>query len=57
MVAAGGDVRAAKATHAKYRRTAKELGIAVDPGSLSGDDPGFSARLDLELGTAVCSVR
>jgi hypothetical protein len=57
MIAAGGDVRAATSTHSKYRRTAKHLGITVDPGSLSGDDPGFSARLDLELGTAVCSVR
>jgi hypothetical protein len=57
MVAAGADVRASKMTHAKYRRAAKHLGIALDPGSLSGDEPGFSARLDLESGKAVCSVR
>lgn len=57
MIAAGADVRASNDTHSKYRRAAKQLGISIDPGSLSGDDPGFSAHLDLELGTAVCSVR
>ena len=57
MIAAGADVRASNDTHSKYRRVARSLGITVDPGSLSGENPGFSARLDLEEGKEVCSVR
>jgi hypothetical protein len=56
MVAAGADVRAAKGTHAKYRRAAREIGIAVDPGSLSTDTGGFRARLDLETGRELLHV-
>lgn len=57
MIAAGADVRASNDTHSKYRKAARQIGVTVDPGSLSGDDPGFHARLDLESGTEVCGVR
>jgi hypothetical protein len=52
MRAAGADVRAARATHAKYRKQARELGVTME---LPSDDEsfGFSARLDLEQGTVV----
>lgn len=56
MVAAGADVRAASATHAKYRKVAKRIGVTVDPGSLSDDESGFRARLDLDAGREVLSV-
>lgn len=55
MLAAGADVRASKATHAKYRRAARHIGVALDPETLGGG-VGFGARLDLDSGRMVCGA-
>lgn len=55
MIAAGADVRASRTTHAKYRRIARQVGVALDPETLGGGG-GFSARLDLDSGRMVCGV-
>jgi hypothetical protein len=54
MRTAGADVRAAKATHAKYRRQARELGVTMEVAS--DEAASFSARLDLDAGTVVLSA-
>jgi hypothetical protein len=57
MIAAGADVRAAKATHAKYRTQARKLGVTMEvPNPDDDDSAGFSARLDLDSGTVVYRV-
>ena len=56
MLAAGADVRMSKETAAEYRKQAKRIGVAIEPGSLQGDSPGFVARLDLEQGREVVGV-
>lgn len=56
MIAAGADVRAANSTHSKYRRLSRQIGVSIDPGSLSGESPGFRAHLDLEQGCEVVGV-
>lgn len=55
MVACGADVRAAKATHAKYRAMSRTLGVALDAEALRSGG-GFSARLDLDSGKQVLRV-
>lgn len=57
MTVYGADVVAGNSTHSKYRRAARELGLALSPGSmLDVDAPAFSMRLDLESGKALCRV-
>jgi hypothetical protein len=48
----GRDGTSSKATKAKYRRLARELGIAIAPTTF-GEGAGFSARLDFESGRQV----
>lgn len=57
MHACGADVRMSKESAAAYRKEIRRLGISVDPGSLLGDAPPVSARLDLETASEVLCVR
>lgn len=57
VMAAGGEARMSKESAAGYRKTIRDLGIALEPGFAETDEPTFSVRLDLETGTEVLNVR
>jgi hypothetical protein len=55
-VSVGREPSKSRTTAAKFRRYARQLGIALDPSSLLGNEDQFTARLDWASGTEVLHV-
>lgn len=54
--ATGVPIKSSRKTESKYRKLARESGVAMALDGLESEGPGVSVRLDLEQGRAVVSV-
>jgi hypothetical protein len=53
----GRDGTSSKATRAKYRRLARELGIVISPEMFEAEKAGFTLQLDFESGTQLVKAK
>jgi hypothetical protein len=53
----GRDGTSSKATRAKYRRLARELGIVISPEMFDAENGGFTAQLDFDSGRELVRAR